>query len=153
MTSMDVEETGLDVLDKLASGGIAEAALSRALFDGAGLTASQMAAALQSIPTEPFRYATDANPREASPEEIALLMDGVGISRFKRDDDGVSTGVAFDGYGDLAGHRVPVIVIARAINSGASFRRKRPFARKAGKGVEQVIAETLDSELKKTIGE
>lgn len=150
---MDVETTGLEALDRLANSGEVDAAFSRALYTGAGMTAEQMTAALQSLPTERFRRASAARPREASPEEVALLISNVGISRFKRDDDGVSTGVAFDGYGRLGGASVPIVVIARAINSGTSFRRKRPFARKAASGIDQAIAETLDDELKKQIGE
>ncbi len=138
------------ILNQLDGGGLEKAA-SRALFKGADRVADQMKAALEALPTEPFRMADDAHPREASPQEKAMLLRKMGIAKHKHETDSVSTSVGIGaGYALLYGnHRVPVVVIARAINSGASFRIKRPFARKAAKGANETIARTLNEELEK----
>ena len=150
---MDYEETATEVLDRLADGTAVEAAFSKALFEGAGSVANQLKTAIAGMKTQPFRYMPAGYQREASPEERELLMHHIGIGKFGHNDDGVSTGVGFDGYGTLGAKKVPAIVIARGINSGTSFRVKRPFVRKAAKGADRIIAEALDAELKKTIGE
>ena len=107
---------------------------AKALYEGAGLMADAVSSAVQEIATEPFRYAAGGRKRLPSPEEKAILEQASkGVAKF-RDDGGTvetSVGLQSSGYGDLAGRRKPIPMIANAINSGTSFMSKQPFYRRA----------------------
>ena len=107
---------------------------SKALFEGAGVMADAVGRAVQGIATKPFVKAKGGFKRMASPEEKAILMQArKGIAKFRNNGTEVNTSVGFQnsGYADLDGERVPIPLIANAINSGTSFRQKQPFMRKA----------------------
>lgn len=105
-----------------------------ALYEGAGVMADAVSSAVEGIATEPFRYAAGGRKRLPSPEEKAILEQASkGVAKF-RDDGGkveTSVGLQSSGYGNLAGRRKPVPMIANAINSGTSFMSKQPFYRRA----------------------
>ena len=132
--SMDV--TGMDELEKklgqLGEKGRQIAAL--ALYEGAGVVADQVSAAVRGIATEPFQYAAGGRTRKPSPEEKALLENAPrGVSKFKKSEVRVETNVGLRnaGYGSIAGKSKPIPMIANAINSGTSFMQRQPFFRKA----------------------
>lgn len=120
-----------EVLSHLANA--AEFVAPMALYDGAGVVADAVTASINEIQTEPYHYAA-TDQRKPSPEEKELLLQGAaGIARFEKNGSEVQTSVGFDnaGYGMLMGRRVPIPMIANAINSGTSFMQKQPFFRKA----------------------
>ena len=132
--SMDV--SGMDELEKklekLGEKGQQIAAV--ALYEGAGVAADQVSAAVRGIATEPFFYATGGRTRKPSPEEKALLENAPrGVSKFKKSITRVETNVGLRnaGYGTINGKTKPIPMIANAINSGTSFMQKQPFFRKA----------------------
>lgn len=126
-------------------------AIKKALYKGAGAAADGIKAAAASLPPEPFRIASPERPRDPSPEEIELLVGAVGIAKFNEFLDGADTlvGLSNAGYGTLGGKTVPIALIARAINSGTSFRRKHPFARRGARGAKEVLKAALDDEITK----
>ena len=130
-------------------------AVKKALYKGAGSAADGIKAAVAGLPTEPFRLASPGNPRDPSPEEKELLVGAVGIAKFNETLDGADTliGLSNAGYGTLGGKTVPIVVIARAINSGTSFRRKHPFTRKGARGAKEVLKAALDDEINKLMKE
>ena len=72
--------------------------------------------------------------RLPSPEEKAVLLNAKkGVAKFKHKKDSVDTSVGMQnsGYGEIKGKRVPVPLIANAINSGTSFMKPQPFFRRA----------------------
>lgn len=113
---------------------------SLALYDGAGVMADTLSNAVNSIATEPFKYAGGGKKRKPSPEEKQIIVNARrGIAKFRKTGDGVNTSVGFQnsGYAELNGETKPVPLIANSINSGTSFMQKQPFIRKAfsqGKG-------------------
>ena len=141
-------------LERLQSDALMKA-VKRALYKGAGSAASGIKAAVAAMPTEPFRMAEPGNPRDASPEEKALLVNAVGIAKFNETLDGADTliGLSNAGYGTLGGKTVPIVVIARGINSGTSFRKKYPFARRGARGAKEVLKAALDDEINKLMKE
>ena len=107
---------------------------AQALYEGAGIVADAVSRSVHGIETKPFIKAQGGFQRVASPEEKAILESAPhGVSRFKKTPDDVNTSIGFQnsGYATLGGKTVPVPLIANAINSGTSFRKKQPFIRQA----------------------
>ena len=155
MRTEGLEELG-EMLRKMGDEAIGAA--SRALYEGAGIMADELKHSAEGIRTEPFRYAGKGETRLPSPEEKEIVTQaagGIGISRFKKSDDGVQTSVGYGnaGYADLKGRRVPIPLIANSINSGTSFMQKQPFVRtavnKAGKKAEDAMRQSIKKDLEK----
>lgn len=120
----------------------AKGAMSAALYEGAGIVADAINAQVASLATEPWRWVgPDDKPRLICPEEKAALTGSTmaGIAKFAKDGDSVDTSISFSalsGYADLnidkrKPERIPIPLLARAVNAGTSFRVKQPFMRKA----------------------
>ena len=134
---MTLKSEGLDEISEMLGKLEAQAnsIASQALYLGAGIVADEMNRSINTIQTEKFRWGTSGNRRLASPEEKEIVRQaGAGIATFKNEGGSeVSTSVGFSnaGYAELAGKTVPVPLIVNSINSGTSFMKKQPFARKA----------------------
>lgn len=132
-------------------------AAKRGLYDGAGIIADAMNKGAREIKTAPFKYAAGGQMRLPSPEEKAAVLasDGAGIAKFKDNGRTVSTSIGFGraGYADINGKRKPIPLIANSINSGTSFMKKQPFARKAvrtsRKAASDAITQTIVDEIEK----
>lgn len=134
--AMTIKTEGLDELGRMLAelGNKAQAVASGALYDGAGVVADAMNAAIDSIRTEPFKYAPEGQTRLPSPQEKAALQRKVGIARFRKEGASVDTLIgisASSGYAQIAGKAKAVRLIARSINSGTSFMTKQPVFRRA----------------------
>lgn len=127
---------------------------ARALYEGAGVMADAIDKAVQGIVTEPFRYAAGGQKRFPSPEEKAILEQAdKGVAKF-RDDGGTietSVGLQSSGYGNLAGRRKPVPLIANAINSGTSFMSRQPFYRRAESQTKGPALSRIEEKLREEI--
>lgn len=133
---MRLEVSGLtDILQKMARiGEKADKIAAEALYEGAGVVADTVGQSVRGIDTQPFIKAQGGYQRKASPEEKAILMNAKkGVAKFKNNGITITTSVGFQnsGYADLNGKRVPIPLIANAINHGTSFRKPQPFLRKA----------------------
>lgn len=77
------------------------------------------------------------------------LLDGLGITPLSEENSYYDRKIGFDGYNDDG---QPNVMIARAVNSGTSFREKIPFVdqavRQARPEAEQAMAEEFDRLLK-----
>lgn len=137
--AMTISTDGIEELGSMLAklGERAQEVASGALFDGAGIVADAMRAAVGSIVTEPFHYVADADSvgkRYASPDEKAALVGKSGIAKFHKDGDGVDTLIGISGqagYATVGGKPKAVRLIARSINSGTSFMHKQPVFRRA----------------------
>lgn len=143
VTGMDELMKAMDQLPEKAAKVAAEA-----LYEGAGEMADQVGRAVQGIATKPFVKAKGGFKRMASPEEKEILMQArKGIAKFRNDGNEVNTSVGFknSGYAELDGKRVPIPLIAIAIDSGTSFRQKQPFLRKAFVQGEKKATATIEN--------
>lgn len=133
--AMTMKVEGLDELSRKLSqlGDRAEEVASRALYDGAGVMANAYSQAVNSIQTEPFRYAFGDRKRPPSPEEKAALQGKTGIAKFDKNGTEVNTAIGVNGAGyvNIGGKQKAVRKIANAINSGTSFMAKQPVFRRA----------------------
>lgn len=152
VSGMDELEKRLGQLETEKAQGIAAVAL----YEGARVTADAVGQAVQGIATKRFKYpAPPGKQRMPSPEEKALLENArKGVAKFRKSPINVNTSVGFQnsGYGMLNGKRVPIPMIANAINSGTSFMKKQPFFRKATSkngAAEAAIENKLREEIEK----
>ena len=152
VSGMDELEKRLGQLETEKAQGIAAVAL----YEGARVTADAVGQAVQGIATKRFKYpAPPGKQRMPSPEEKALLENArKGVSKFRKTPMNVNTSVGFQnsGYGELNGKRVPIPMIANAINSGTSFMKKQPFFRRATSkngAAEAAIENKLREEIEK----
>ena len=102
----------------------------RALYDGAAVIANSVRAEVNALPTSD----RDAKKGESQPilsYEKDGLVEGLGIAKMKDEHGVIYTRIDFDGYNRLKSKKYPSghpnSMIARAINSGTSKRRKNPF--------------------------
>lgn len=152
VSGMDELEKRLGQLETEKAQGIAAVAL----YEGARVTADAVGQAVQGIATKRFKYpAPPGKQRMPSPEEKALLENArKGVAKFRKTPMNVNTSVGFQnsGYGELNGKRVPIQMIANAINSGTSFMKKQPFFRRATSkngAAEAAIENKLREEIEK----
>lgn len=152
VSGMDELEKRLGQLETEKAQGIAAVAL----YEGARVTADAVGQAVQGIATKRFKYpAPPGKQRMPSPEEKDLLENArKGVAKFRKTPMNVNTSVGFQnsGYGMLNGKRVPIPMIANAINSGTSFMKKQPFFRKATSkngAAEAAIENKLREEIEK----
>ena len=137
---MTINTEGMDELSRMLAqlGSKAQDVASGALYDGAGIVADAMKAAVNSIQAEPQRRKNrppaKTPARLPTPAEKAAVVGKTGIARFRKEGGDVNTLIGVTGnagYADVDGKRKPVRLIARAINSGTSFMKKQPVFRKA----------------------
>ena len=154
---LTIKTDGLDSLAQM----LAEAAnkaqdvASGALFDGAGIVADALNAGINSIQTEPFKYAAKGETRLPSPEEKAALDRKIGIARFRKNGGEVDTliGLQNAGYANVAGKQKAVAVIARSINSGTSFMKRQPVFRKGKNKAQGAAKDAMVAKAEKMLEE
>lgn len=153
-----------------------EGIIKKAVYKGAGIVAKQVQENIKSLPEEEFRFGTPSNPLVGvTKEQKADLLEGFGISKF--DTQAFKAGypvtdvkLGFDGYGSTSTNvfswdktkgkivkhgQMANVVLARAIESGTTFRKKNAFVRRAvnkarGEATDTMI-KTVDDETKKIV--
>ena len=107
--------------------------LGEVVYAGANIVADQIRRDLERMPEENFRFLKDGDIFGATPEGHRKdLEESFGLTPIKRDKKGfLHTKVGFDGYGSYPTREypngLPNVLLARAIESGSSVRRKIPF--------------------------
>ena len=150
MRSMQI--TGLDELTEQLTQAAehAQGIAKASLYEGAGVMANAMHAALNQIKTEPFRYVPEGGTKRLpSPEEkAAVLAARFGVAKHGGSGAEVNTvvGLAGSGYGHLVGTDVPAAEVLRAIQSGTSFMQAQPVVRKAINGAKGAAAAKIAAE-------
>ena len=147
-----------EALEKL--GESAPKVAAQALYEGAGVMADELNKAVDSIKTEPFKYAWGTR-RLPSPEEKEIVKQAAaGIAKFHKEGGAeMDTSVGFRnaGYAELVGKQVPIPKIVNAINSGTSFMQKQPFVRKtaqqSGPKAIKKMQETIETAWSKLYNE
>lgn len=132
----------------------------RAIYTGAGIVADEIKSGIQSLPIV-RGYGTAENPLSGGvtqPQKQGLL-DGLGIAPLQDDGGYLNVKIGFDGYNRTKTEKYPQgqpnQLVARGVESGASWKQKHPFVRPAvnrsRKRAESAMAEALDEEIKKIV--
>lgn len=140
-------------------GSIASPAAKKAVYAAAGIVADRVRKNIEALPEDTFRKLNDGEQFSGVPKthKIALL-NNLGITPIDElDGDFINARVGFDGYLDGATKKypngLPAPLLANAIESGSSVRKKTPFMRPAVNATKkqalQKMAEVFDVEVKK----
>ncbi len=104
---------------------------------GAQPVADEIRKSIEALPEDKFRYLKKNEVFTGVPKQQKQdLLDSLGITPPDIDFNGnTNTKIGFDGYGKLPTKKypkgVPNQLLARAVESGSSVRKKTPFIRKA----------------------
>ena len=136
MATLNVSELAVldDFLDTL---GIAwEPVAKQGLYEGAREMKEALVREIERLPvTKSDRYYFKAElPLTAlRPIEKEGLLEGVGISKMKRDKDGISVSIGFDGYNK---NGTPNALVARSLAKGTSVQKPNRFVTRTFKAAE-----------------
>lgn len=126
---------------------------------GGGIVADEVRSALEGLPEDKFRRLQDNEKFSGVPKNQKQdLLDSFGITPVSKSKNGIiNVKIGFDGYGSFKTKKypngVPNTLLARAIESGSSVRKKTPFIRKAvnrsKKRAIEEMGKSIEAELKK----
>ncbi len=132
-----------------------ETMIKRAVYDGAKVVIDEIKSAIAMLPAQA------ENPKKGEmftllEAERDGLIEGAGLSEMKNEKGYINTKFGFAGYNRLKSKKYPKghpnVMIARAIESGTSFRRKTRFIQKAAKAAtkaaEAAMAARFDEDTK-----
>lgn len=138
----------------------AEGITRKTLYEGAGIAADALRAALDALPTDNDR-SWGHRPRGITDAQKASLAKGLGIAPFQSEEERIHTLIGFHGYSSHKTKKYPqgqpLALIARIAESGTSFSKKTPFVRKAAKNAERKaelrMKEVFENEIEKIMKE
>lgn len=130
----------------------------KAIYAGAGIVADAIKENIKALPIV-RGYGTTENPLPGgvTAPQKAGLIDGLGISPMQSDAGFLNVKIGFDGYNatktDKYPQGQPNQLVARGVESGTSWKQKKPFVRPAINAsksrAEAEMARILDQEIEK----
>lgn len=132
--------------------------IGKAVYAGAGIVADAIKENIKSLPIV-RGYGTEDNPLPGgvTASQKAGLIDGLGIAPMQDDMGYLNVKIGFDGYNATKTEKYPQgqpnQLVARGVESGTSWKKKKPFIRPAVNSsrnrAEAEMARILDEEIKK----
>lgn len=112
---------------------------AKAVYEMGRIVADEIKEQIKSLPAEPdtegLKAWKEGRKAKLTVSEKKALIDGFGISPMRTEDGYLNVKAGFDGYDDVKTQRYPngrpIVMIARAVESGSSVREKTPFVRPA----------------------
>lgn len=149
--SMDLE----DLLNRVENNSFQMCAA--AVHAGAGIVADEVRKNLRAIPEETFRMLRQEEQFQGLPKSQKEDLERyLGITPVDVDQRGfINAKVGFHGYGSYPTKKypkgIPIKLLARAVESGSSVRKKTPFVRKAVVSKKQEVVEAMQKEITDSI--
>lgn len=136
-----------------------EDTVKRALYAGAGVVADSIKPRLSGIPTrDPDKFYKDSKAPGPTPQEKADLIANFGIARMKTEGTKITTKVGING--GYSSHKtknfpqgVPLMLIARSIESGTSWMQKHPVFRQASNSAKAAAEAAMKRALEEAINQ
>ena len=132
--------------------------IGKAVYAGAGIVADAIKENIKALPIV-RGYGTEDNPLPGgvTAPQKAGLIDGLGIAPMQNDMGYLNVKIGFDGYNATKTEKYPQgqpnQLVARGVESGTSWKKKKPFIRPAVNAsrnrAEAEMARILDEEIKK----
>ena len=124
----------------------------QAVYEGAKIIADEIKNNIEALPTDE-KWGTPkkmkAGPTKAEKENIAR---GLGIARIQDNKGTINTKIGYDDAGYDENNK-PIQMIARSVNSGTAFMKKKPFFEKGVRNsrnkAKQKMIEVAEKELEK----
>lgn len=138
-------DTYIKQLDKLQAA-TKDGVIGKTVYAGADVVANSVRSAIQSLPEG---KEGDAGLGAVTPAQKRGLLEGFGISKMRDDNGFVNVKLGFDGYNSVKTKKYPKgqpnALIARAVNSGTSFRKKTRFVDKAVTASKKTAKAAMDA--------
>lgn len=129
-----------------------------AVYAGAAIVADEIKKGIESLPVV-RGYGTAANklPGGVTAAQKQGLRDGMGVAPMQNKNGYINTKIGFDGYNSTFTKEYPQgqpnQLVARGVESGTSWKQKKPFIRpavtRAKPRAEAKMAEVIDTEIEK----
>ena len=122
------------MISRLSKG--AEDVAGKAIYAGAGIVANEIRKEIQSLPVvDGYGTTEDPLPGGVTRQQKEGLLDGLGISPMQNDGGYLNVKIGFDGYNQTRTKKYPQgqpnQLVARGVESGTSWKQKKPFVRPA----------------------
>lgn len=138
-------DTYIKQLNKLQAA-TKDGVIRKTVYAGAAVVADAVRATIQALPEG---KESEAIFGVITPAQKRGLLEGFGISRMRDDDGFVNVKLGFDGYNSVKTKKYPDgqpnALIARAVNSGTSFRKKTRFVDKAVNASKKTAEAAMDA--------
>lgn len=130
----------------------------KAIYAGAGIVADAIKENIKDLPiVRGYGTEKDPLPGGVTAPQKAGLIDGLGISPMQSDAGYLNVKIGFDGYNATKTEKYPQgqpnQLVARGVESGTSWKQKKPFIRPAINAsksrAEAEMARILDQEIEK----
>lgn len=123
--------------------------IGKTVYAGAAVVADAVKDAIRALPVGSGHAARGELVDTVTLPQKEGLLDGFGISRMKDDDGFVNVKLGFAGYNatrtDKYPQGQPNALIARAVNSGTTFRKKTRFVDKAVSASKKSAEAAMDA--------
>ena len=123
--------------------------VGKTVYAGAAVVADSVRRAIQALPVGDGRAQGGGLVDTVTLPQKAGLLDGFGISSMRDDDGFVNVKLGFDGYNSTRTEKYPRgqpnALIARAVNSGTTFRKKTKFVDKAVSSARKSAETAMDA--------
>ena len=139
--------------------GMSEETAGKVIYAGADVVADAIRKNIDSLPVVDFRKKGSSSSLidGVTSAQKKGIQDGFGITPMKEENGYFNVKLGFDGYNTVKSKKYPQgqpnVMIARAVESGTSFRKKHPFVSPAVKATrseaEKRMAEVLEQEIQK----
>ena len=137
----------LKKLDTLVQ--LSESMIMQAVYPGAGLVADAVKAEIKSLPVQ--NQYVEGMKNGITQWQKAGLIEGLGIATHRNDNGYVNVKIGEDGYNSVIGKKYPKgqpnALIARAVESGTSFRKPNPFISRAVNRTKAKAEQTMSDKL------
>ena len=133
------------------------AILEKTAQAGAAPVADEIRRRLRNLPEDEYRRLNPGEVFTGIPAgQKEDLLDSLGVTPPQRDRKGfVNVKVGFDGYGSFPTRAypegVPNALIARAVESGSSVRKKTPFVRPAVQATRKEAVDEMDKAIRQEL--
>lgn len=135
--------------------------IESAVYQGAAVVADEIKKGLLEIPIQEGENGLPPVARDGekltgiSRRQKGDLIDGFGLAPMERSGDFVNTRAGFDGYGSVKTKKYPKgtpnAMLMRSLESGTSFRKRRPVVRLAVSRARKRALAAMEEELDKQI--
>lgn len=138
-------DTYIKQLNKLQTA-TRDGVIGKTVYAGAEVVADRLRSAIQDLPEG---RENEAIFGAVTPAQKRGLLEGFGISKMHDEDGFVNVKLGFDGYNSVKTRKFPKgqpnVLIARAVNSGNSFRKKTKFVDKAVNSAKKAAEAAMDA--------
>jgi HK97 gp10 family phage protein len=129
-----------------------DAICGKAVYNGAAVVADEIKKNLEELPVD-NGYGTEKDKIDAINKKSKLdLIESFGITPLKKENGYLEVKIGFDGYGSVKTatypNGIPNQMVARAVETGTSFRQKHPFVRPAISKTKNTAVQAMEETVK-----